>query len=173
MKVELYVVDCETGSNRIVLSLPAILGRGNDADLIINHPEVSRRHCRIFAFQNVVHIQDLNSLNGTLVSGNRIQNTETTIHPEETFSVGPVLFRISYHRQMTAYSDISGSTSRKTRGSISNAQNLSKASASKASVSKASASKASASRASSGNQTSSISRQQAITPSSIRLRTRK
>ncbi len=159
MKVELYVVDCETGSNRIVLSLPAILGRGNDADLIINHPEVSRRHCRIFSFQNMVHIQDMNSLNGTIVSGNRIQNTETAIHPEETFSVGPVLFRISYHRQAAAYSDISGSTSRKSRGSVSNSQSVSRASASKASAV--------------NSQAPSASRQQAISPSSIRLRTRK
>lgn len=110
MKVEIFVIDCETTSNRVRLSLPAVIGRGNDTDLVIAHPEVSRRHCRLFLFQNTVHIQDLNSLNGTVVAGRKIQNAESPILPEEYFSIGPVQFQIRYRRQDISYSETSGSS---------------------------------------------------------------
>ena len=112
MKIELFVVDCETDSSRVLLNLPAIIGRGNDADLVVAHPEVSRHHCRIFCHQNEVHIQDLRSLNGTIVGSRLIQNSESLIKPNETFTVGPVQFRINYSPQEVSAADFSGSTSR-------------------------------------------------------------
>lgn len=118
MKVELFVIDCETSSNRISLTLPAVIGRGNDADLVVAHPEVSRKHCRLFSFQNSLHVQDLNSLNGTTVAGRKIQNAQSAILPDEIFSVGPVQFRVKYQRSEVPNSEISGSTSRKSRNSF-------------------------------------------------------
>lgn len=123
MKVELQVIDCETNSNRVALNLPAVIGRGEDADLVIAHPEVSRQHCRIFWYQNAVHVQDLRSLNGTIISGRRIHNSESIILPDETFIVGPVQFRITYSRQESSSSEISNSTSRRMRSSSTNAAN--------------------------------------------------
>ncbi|MDO4628047.1 MAG: FHA domain-containing protein [Planctomycetia bacterium] len=121
MKVDLRVIDCETNSNLVTLSLPAVIGRGDNADLVIAHPEVSRQHCRLFWYQNAVHIQDLRSLNGTVVAGRRIQNAESSIMPEENFTVGPVQFRISYNRQDNSVSEMSGSSARRTRGGSTNA----------------------------------------------------
>ncbi len=117
MKVELFVLDCDSASSRIELTLPAIVGRGENADLIIAHPEVSRQHCRLFWFRNSVHIQDLKSLNGTNVAGRLIANAESVIQPEEHFTVGPVQFRISYSKQDASCSDPTGSTARRTHGS--------------------------------------------------------
>ncbi|MBQ6107783.1 MAG: FHA domain-containing protein, partial [Thermoguttaceae bacterium] len=76
------------------------------------HPEVSRHHCRLFCHQNEVHIQDLRSLNGTIVGTRLIQNSESLIKPNETFTVGPVQFRINYSPQEISSNDFSGSTSR-------------------------------------------------------------
>ena len=120
MKIELFVVDCETDSSRVLLTLPAVIGRGNDADLVVEHPEVSRHHCRLFWFQNAVHIQDLRSLNGTIVGSRRIQNSESPIQPNETFTVGPVQFQINYSPQEVPASDVSGSTSRSRARAVSN-----------------------------------------------------
>ncbi len=116
MKVEIFVIDCETASNRVLLSLPAVIGRGNDTDLVIAHPEVSRQHCRLFHFQNTVHIQDLNSLNGTVVAGRKIKNAESPILPEEIFSIGPVQFQIRYRRQDISNSEVSGSSRKSKNG---------------------------------------------------------
>jgi len=123
MKIELYVIDCETNSSRVVLTLPAVIGRGDDADLVVAHPEVSRHHCRLFWYQNTVHIQDLRSLNGTVVGSRRIQNSESVIQPNETFTVGPVQFRIKYNRQEAPATDFSGSSSRSRARGISNSTN--------------------------------------------------
>ena len=123
MKIELFVVDCETDSSRVLLTLPAVIGRGNDADLVVEHPEVSRHHCRLFWFQNAVHIQDLRSLNGTIVGSKRIQNSESPIQPNETFTVGPVQFQISYSPQEVPASDVSGSTSRSRARAVNNSTN--------------------------------------------------
>lgn len=123
MKIELFVVDCETDSSRVLLTLPAVIGRGNDADLVVEHPEVSRHHCRLFWFQNAVHIQDLGSLNGTIVGTRRIQNSESPIQPDETFTVGPVQFQVNYSPQEVPASDVSGSTSRSRARVITNSTN--------------------------------------------------
>ncbi len=120
MKVELRVIDCETNNNRVTLFLPAVIGRSENADLVVAHPEVSRQHCRLFCYQNTVHIQDLNSLNGTIVAGRRIQNAESGIMPEENFIVGPVQFQISYNRQENV-SEMSGSSARRAHGGSTNA----------------------------------------------------
>lgn len=120
MKVELFVLDCDSASSRITLNLPAIIGRGDNADLVIAHPEVSRQHCRLFWYRDTVHIQDLKSLNGTTIAGRIISNAESPILPEEHFSVGPVQFRISYSKQDFSTPDPTGSTARRARGGSSN-----------------------------------------------------
>ena len=123
MKIELFVIGCETDSSRVLLTLPAVIGRGNDADLVVEHPEVSRHHCRLFWYQNSVHIQDLRSLNGTIIGSRRIQNSESPIQPNETFTVGPVPFRIQYSRQEVPANDFSGSSSRSRARRASNSTN--------------------------------------------------
>ena len=58
-----------------------LLGRTSKADLYLPEPEISRRHARITLAQNAdaqtsVHIQDLQSTNGTFVNGQRIEVSE-------------------------------------------------------------------------------------------------
>lgn len=63
----------------VPLSPPGIvIGRGNDADLRIDDPGVSRRHLEIRVVQTAggarVSVRDLGSTNGVRVNGKRVEN---------------------------------------------------------------------------------------------------
>ena len=46
-----------------------VLGRARDADLLVNDPNVSRRHAMLFWDSGRIFVKDLGSTNGTLVNG--------------------------------------------------------------------------------------------------------
>jgi ABC-type multidrug transport system ATPase subunit/pSer/pThr/pTyr-binding forkhead associated (FHA) protein len=50
-----------------------VIGRSAPADLIIVHPEVSRRHARLFQQQGKTILEDLGSSNGTFLNGQPLQ----------------------------------------------------------------------------------------------------
>ncbi|AKS43184.1 diguanylate cyclase [Wenzhouxiangella marina] len=49
-------------------ALPAVIGRGSDADFRIPSPSVSRRHCRVLQDRGTWWVEDLRSTNLTLVN---------------------------------------------------------------------------------------------------------
>jgi hypothetical protein len=57
-----------------------IVGRGDDADVVLDDPGVSRRHAEIRVTTDgphlVTHIRDLGSTNGTFIDGNRVTGAE-------------------------------------------------------------------------------------------------
>ncbi len=63
------------------------IGREQNNDIIINDPEVSRRHARMFAKGGAYGIEDLGSTNGTLVNGQRISGP-TMLRGGETINFG-------------------------------------------------------------------------------------
>ena len=50
-----------------------IVGRGNDADLMLLEGIVSRHHARFTLFDSVVTVEDLGSTNGSFVNGDRVR----------------------------------------------------------------------------------------------------
>jgi hypothetical protein len=69
----------EINGEHLPLSPPGIIvGRGNDADLRVNDPGVSRRHVEIRVAHESdgprVSVHDLGSTNGVLVNGRRVEN---------------------------------------------------------------------------------------------------
>ena len=48
------------------------LGRDLNNDVVINDPEVSRRHARFFMQGNSFYLEDLGSTNGTFINGQRL-----------------------------------------------------------------------------------------------------
>jgi pSer/pThr/pTyr-binding forkhead associated (FHA) protein len=54
---------------------PFTIGRDPAADYCVDHPYVSRRHCRLTMRGKRLWIHDLASLNGTYVNGRRVWNS--------------------------------------------------------------------------------------------------
>ena len=69
-----------------------VVGR-EDADLTIGDPELSRRHALLRPADRGVEIEDLKSLNGTIVNGQRIAGT-VTLTASGTVKVGKSELRV-------------------------------------------------------------------------------
>ena len=65
-----------------------VVGRGDDADLVVEDPAVSRRHARIAGGPDgTFNVEDLGSTNGTFVAGRRI--TLSPLTPGDALQLGP------------------------------------------------------------------------------------
>lgn len=69
----------EVNGERLPLAPPGIVvGRGNDVDLRVNDPGVSRRHLELRVVEDAaglrISVHDLGSTNGVLVNGKRVEN---------------------------------------------------------------------------------------------------
>jgi pSer/pThr/pTyr-binding forkhead associated (FHA) protein len=95
MKVKLIIVSPEVHPNEYDVALPSKIGRGHEARLKLVHPLVSRLHCELFADGEQVKIRDLDSLNGTFVDQQRIDE-DTAIPSGATVIIGTVMFRVAY-----------------------------------------------------------------------------
>ena len=76
----------EIGDNRVVI------GRGDDADVRVDHPRISRRHALLFRSEGSTWIEDLGSANGTEVNGNPLAGDPIEIRPGDRVSLGPTTF---------------------------------------------------------------------------------
>lgn len=78
-------------SRRIPLgTMPKIVGRDEEADIIVEDHNVSRRHCSITGLPNGIRVQDLNSTNGTWVNGKRI--TAAILKNGDKLQIGDIAF---------------------------------------------------------------------------------
>jgi len=59
-----------------VIGIPGrlVIGRGDDADLILDEPEMSRRHALIEVAADSIYLRDLGSANGTYVNGVQVRD---------------------------------------------------------------------------------------------------
>ena len=53
-----------------------VIGRGREADLVIDSPRLSNRHCRLFFDGHLWQIVDLDSKNGLAVNGDQLKKKE-------------------------------------------------------------------------------------------------
>jgi pSer/pThr/pTyr-binding forkhead associated (FHA) protein len=65
----------EIGRNR------ASIGRASDADVVVPHDDVSRRHALIYRERGQTWLRDLSSANGTFVDGNRVEGKAVIVQP--------------------------------------------------------------------------------------------
>ncbi len=91
--MQVVLVMFRADGERRSFSLPrtiTVIGRREDCDLRIPLGDVSRKHCRFIADNDVLRVEDLGSSNGTFHNAVRIQ--EAVINPGDTVQVGPVMF---------------------------------------------------------------------------------
>jgi len=68
-------------------SLDIIIGRTSTCEVFIDDPGISSKHARIFVEAGQAFIEDLRSLNGTILNGRRI-NQKTRISSRDTVHLG-------------------------------------------------------------------------------------
>lgn len=61
------------------------IGRSPDNDIVLDSPDVSRRHARIDCTQAGIRVHDLNSTNGTRLNGDPIRVADVRGHDEIAF----------------------------------------------------------------------------------------
>lgn len=84
----LVVVEGEQLGLRIELGPgKLVLGRAEPADIVIADSQVSRKHCRVGLVMGELFVTDLESSNGTFVSGNRISGSKL-VAPGERVTIG-------------------------------------------------------------------------------------
>jgi len=72
-----------------------VLGRHTEADVRLPQPDVSRRHCQFIFVDNAWHIEDLGSLNGVFVNGQRIQ--QAMLHEADIIGIGGFVFQVQFN----------------------------------------------------------------------------
>jgi predicted component of type VI protein secretion system len=76
-----------SGTEFILDKAELFLGRDPGNDIVINDPEVSRRHARILKVGDTYSIEDLGSTNGTFIRGMRLA-APVTLRPGEVITLG-------------------------------------------------------------------------------------
>lgn len=72
-----------------------LIGRGNDAAVQLDHPDVSRRHARLRVGREGVTVFDLGSKNGLSVQGKRVRDPVRLMHGH-TITIGDLVLRLSH-----------------------------------------------------------------------------
>ena len=73
---------------------PVIVGRSPSSDICINEPFVSASHARFSLQGPALIIEDLNSLNGTLVNGRQLVEPATLREGDEV-QIGDVVMKVN------------------------------------------------------------------------------
>jgi pSer/pThr/pTyr-binding forkhead associated (FHA) protein len=72
-----------------------VIGRRQDCSLCIRSSEVSRRHCLLTVDNKSLFVEDLDSVNGTLVNGKRITGKQA-LRSGDHLGIGPVQFLVEF-----------------------------------------------------------------------------
>jgi hypothetical protein len=77
----------------VSLEAPVMIGRSNEADLVIDDPFASDFHARVGPVEGGFRVQDLGSTNGTFVNGERM-TAPVTIGPGDRIQIGQTIMGI-------------------------------------------------------------------------------
>lgn len=81
------ILDGAEGGRRVQIGGSLTLGRGDEAGLVIDDPEISRAHAVLGSTAKGLEVEDLGSLNGTWVNGERITSA-TPLAPGDVIKIG-------------------------------------------------------------------------------------
>ena len=95
MQVQLIFTNENRQSQVIPINLPTfVIGRAEDCNLRLRHPEFSRYHCSIQMDSDTLKVQDLGGENGTFVNGHRITGVHDLKNGDK-LGVGRHVFTVS------------------------------------------------------------------------------
>ena len=80
-----------------VINPVTVIGRGENCDLRVPLPSVSRRHCELRVQGAGLKVKDLASSNGTYVNNSRV--AETDLRAGDRLAVGPIIFTLQVDGQ--------------------------------------------------------------------------
>ena len=72
------------------------IGRGEDNDIVLDAPQISRHHARLIRKDKKIFIEDLASANGTFLNGKRVGRSE--ISADDTLSFGTYAVKLDLAR---------------------------------------------------------------------------
>ncbi len=94
MNIKLYVVRGKPRDQELVFPRgDYLIGRGPECHVRLNSPWVSRQHCLLLVGADTVDLQDLGSMNGTLVNGTRLIGLRRLAHGDQV-QIGPLTLAI-------------------------------------------------------------------------------
>jgi pSer/pThr/pTyr-binding forkhead associated (FHA) protein len=95
LPVELNILDHYARQTRCVLqSLPAILGRNEQAAVILSDPWISHEHCKLVQYGGMLIVRDLDSKNGVFLHGVRVLEAE--VHSGDCLTLGRTEITVRY-----------------------------------------------------------------------------
>jgi len=78
---------------RVTAERARTLGRGPQADFIIDSPLISRVHCRLVVINKELVVENLGSTNGIFINGRQVERS--TLHAGDRLRTGRIEFTIS------------------------------------------------------------------------------
>ncbi len=90
---QLVVVEGPDRGRAAPLDAPRVVGTDPSCDLVLTDDRVSRRHVRVTPAEGGVEVEDLESKNGTLLEGSRVERAR--VGPGATLKVGHTFLRVT------------------------------------------------------------------------------
>lgn len=95
MKLEVYSGNCVSRSSNLCLTDSFVIGSAPECDLVFRDQDVSPQNSRVFVKNQMIYIEDLNSVNGTALGGMRIQG-QNRLRSGDVISIGNVEFSFKF-----------------------------------------------------------------------------
>jgi pSer/pThr/pTyr-binding forkhead associated (FHA) protein len=90
----LVIVKSETlAGQRFAIGTPAVVGRSEDADIVLDDSYASDFHFRIGQQDGKIVLSDLGSTNGTYVNGRRV-TVPTSLAKGDSVQIGKTIFEV-------------------------------------------------------------------------------
>ena len=93
-------IDYRNRSEPRMVTLPAIVGRGREADVRLDDVWISRIHCSLDEIDGTVIVRDLGAKNGIFVNGLRVK--EFRLQPGDRFTLGLTEITVEYQPRAMA-----------------------------------------------------------------------
>jgi pSer/pThr/pTyr-binding forkhead associated (FHA) protein len=98
------VLVCEKTNKAIPLNGTSnTIGRSSECQIVVKSLEVSKRHCRILVKDDEVTVEDLASVNGTLVNDEPV--TEALLNDGDVLEVGDCRYKVRLTRKPKSTGD--------------------------------------------------------------------